>query len=107
MACSGTIRTGHAVQSVARSRVRMLFRGWTSLLVVCYTALAERGAVATVVHCFIPFLCHLTVLPVRESAFRYFTSPRPGVCGRPDVGLRDVCLSGPCGGDHNAIALHS
>ena len=124
MACSGCVRIGYAVRGVARSRVRMLFRRRTSLLVARYPALAERRAVAAVVHCFIPFLCHLavrrafrvsyllrprclSVLPVRESAFRYFTSPRPGVCGRPDVGLRDVCLFGPSGVDHNAIALFS
>jgi len=64
----------------------------------------KRRPVAAVVHCFIPFLCHLavrcafrvsyllrprciSVLLVREPAFRYFTSPGPGVCGRPDVGF--------------------
>src|ERR1700737_2045038 len=122
MACSGRLRIGHAVTRVARNRVCMLFRDWASLLVARYPALAERRALA-LVHRFIPFLCHpavrralrvsyllrprcLSLLSVRESAFQYFTSPGPAVCGRTDGGLRDLCLSGPCGDDHNAIALH-
>jgi Cytochrome c oxidase caa3 assembly factor (Caa3_CtaG) len=49
------VRIGHALQCVARIRVRLLFRNWASLLVAGYPALAERDAVATVVHCFISF----------------------------------------------------
>jgi len=64
MACSGCVRIRHAFRGVARSGVCMLFQRRTSLLVARYPALAERRAVAAVVHCFIPFLCHLAVRPL-------------------------------------------
>src|SRR5258708_1511564 len=101
----------------------MLFRDGTSLLVACYPALAERRAPAAVVHCSIPFLCHIAVrralrvfhllrprclslLRAGASPFRYPPSPTRGVWGSPVGGLRTLCLSAPRRDDHNAIALH-
>jgi len=35
----------------------------------------------------------------------YVDRTTPGVCGRPDVGLRDLCLPGSCSGYNYATAF--
>src|SRR5580704_1636817 len=47
----------------------------------------------------------LSALSVSASALQYLTSRRSGVCGRADVGLGDVCLSGSGRRGHNPDAL--
>src|SRR5260370_25479566 len=49
--------------------------------------------------------CCLSALSVCASALRYLTSRRPGVCGRADVGLRNICLSGSRGRDHDPATV--
>ena len=122
MAYSGRVRFGHAFQRVARIGVRMLFRNRSTLLVASHPALAAPRALTTMVPSLISFFCHLpmrhafrisyflrsrclSVLPVRNSTFLYFASSRPGVCGRPYVGLRDAYLSAARGDNHNPTAL--
>jgi len=84
---------------VARSRVRMLFAPGL-LFGGPLSSLGRRRAVAAC-HCFIPFFATLpcdalsAFLPLRPFVYpcylsgnriSVFTSPGPGVCGRPDVG---------------------
>jgi hypothetical protein len=47
----------------------------------------------------------LPALPLCAAALRYFSSWRPGDRRRPDVGLGNVCLSGPGSSGHNQDAL--
>src|SRR5271165_726701 len=47
----------------------------------------------------------LSSLFVRPSALEYLISRRPGVCGRADVGLGHVCLSGSGSRGHNPHSL--
>src|ERR1700674_5542368 len=100
----------------------MLFRGRPSILVARSPALAEPRTVACVVGSLVSVPRYVTVrcafgisyvlwsrslpgLPVRAPALRYFPSRRPRVCGCSDVGLGNVCLSGPGGDCHNPDAL--
>src|SRR5260370_8971613 len=90
----------------------MLSRRRRTILVARRPALAEPREVAPVMRALVSFPCHLTVrralgssrilrpgclpaLCVCTSALQYLTSPRPGACGRADVGLGNVCLPGP------------
>jgi hypothetical protein len=122
MACSSPVPAGDAVGRVAHRRACHLFCVRSPILVACCAALAEPRQVAAVVSSFISFPRYITVrcafgvsdvlqprgllaLSVRASALQYFSSRRPGTCGRVDVGLGNVRLSGSGGRRHDPDAL--
>jgi hypothetical protein len=100
----------------------VLFRSRPPILVARGPALAEPREVAQMGHSLVPFPCYVTVrrafgisyvlqprcLPtvfVCASALQYFTSGRPGMCGRADVGLGNFRLSGSGSSAHNPDTL--
>jgi len=124
MACSRAVRNGHAVGRVACIRTRELSSRRPPLLVSRDPALAGRRKVSTLGSAAVAFPRYVTVrcalgvphvlrprglsaLFVYAPALRYFSSRRPGMCGRPDVGLGHVCLSRSRGCNHHSDAFTS
>ena len=123
MAHSRSVRAGDAVGSGGmKSNMHAFFAAgilfWWPV-VQPWPSLAKWPAMG---RSLVPFPCDLTVrravgvsyvlrprclsaLSVDASALRYLTSRRPGVCGRADVGLGHVCLSGSGSRGHNPDAF--
>src|SRR6202451_2442150 len=121
---SPLVLIGDAVGSVACGRTAVLSCGWPSILVARSPALSESRAVARMGHSPVSLRCEVTMrrafgvsdvlwpsclsaLFVHASPVRYFRTRRPGVCGRADVGLGNVCLPGSCSRHHYRNALAS